>query len=101
VLTTDSETALSEHTISARMPENDIVQIMPPSQTETHMCTHIYTGTDLLPNTSGYKSAMRGQLSPAYRPFCTNTTRSATHHVEIVNRDNVTITTIITMMQMK
>lgn len=62
---------------------------------------HTHTYTDLLPNTCSYKSAMRGQLSPAYRPFCTNTTRSASHHVAIVNRDNVIITTIIMMMQMK
>lgn len=62
---------------------------------------HTHTYTDLLPNTCSYKSAMRGQLSPAYRPFCTNTTRSASHHVAIVNRDSVISTTIIMMMQMK
>lgn len=71
----------------------------PLFQTETQMHRHTYT--DLLPNTCSYKSAMRGQLSPAYRPFCTNTTRSASHHVAIVNRDSVISTTIIMMMQMK
>ena len=43
VVTADAETVLTECMISARMPENDMVQIMPPfPNRDTNAHTHIY-----------------------------------------------------------